>query len=403
MKLNYKYDDALEFLQYCSNEELNFFVELYKNEANLTEGLSSQFEYKINFPNHHKYWKLIAAELQYFGGNTLLNISRNCGVLYKDILCDVCTKVFIPYDKNADVAQIEKVLIFEYLKRSIENMDTFEYKQFKSNFNLLQIDEINMFNEIRKRLWRDTSFSQNIISVLIGSLGKSLIKNTVKNVFPFIVQELFKKSIGLPIGIAINLKDITDPAFRITLPSVLFITYLREKYKEKDVLFRHRYYPKVGSIVRVELMGGVDHSGIYIGRNKIIEITNKDDLGCVEIVDLNDFVYSSIFRSGVTIYVAIDKLSKDIIFDKKIADLANKHKGKKNKYQLRKDNCHSFVHKCIIDEDFDKITSVWMFKQLNESISKNLNNNRSVDWVVCDINPIEHKRINNWKIEDEVV
>ncbi len=404
MKLNYKYDDGLEFIQYCSNEELNFFVELYRNEARLTEGLTSQSEYKEYFPNHHKYWKLIAAELQYFGGNTVLNTPRGYGVLYKEILCDVCSKELISYDKNADISQIEKVLIFEYLEKTIRNMSSQELQDFKNNLNLTQIDEVKLLNEIRKRLFTSKIFFQNTITILLSSFGNSIIKQVVKNALPFIAQELLKKSVGLPIGVAINLKEIADPAFRITLPSVLFIAYLREKYKEKDLEFRHRFYPKIGSILRTELIaGGADHSGIYIGNNQIIEITEKNGLGCVEITDFNDFVHSSSARTGVTVYIAIDKLSKDIIFDNKIINIANKYIGKKNKYQLMKDNCHSFVHKCIINEDFGKITSVWKFKHLTESISKNLNNNRLVQWVVCDINPIEYKRVKKWKIEDEVV
>jgi uncharacterized protein YaaW (UPF0174 family) len=404
MKLNYKYDNGLEFIQYCSNEELNFFVELYKSEAKLTESLTSQSEYKEYFPNHHKYWKLIAAELQYFGGNTVLNTSRGYGVLYKEILCDVCSKELISYDKNADISQIEKVLIFEYLGKTIRNMSSQELQDFKNNLNLTQIDEIKLLNEIRKRLFTNKIFFQNTITILLSSLGNSIIKQVVKNILPLIAQKLLKKSVGLPIGVAINLKEIADPAFRITLPSVLFIVYLREKYKEKDLEFRHRFYPKIGSILRTELIaGGADHSGIYIRNNQIIEITEKNGSGCVEITDFNDFVHSSSARTGVTVYIAIDKLSKDIIFDNKIVNIANKHIGKKNKYQLMKNNCHSFVHKCIINEDFGKITSVWKFKHLTESISKNLNNNRPVQWVVCDINPIEYKKVKKWKIEDEVV
>ena len=42
---------------------------------------------------------------------------------------------------------------------------------------------------------------------------------------------------------------------------------------------------------------------------------------------------------------------KDIIFDNEIINRANNYIGKKNKYQLTKDNCHSFVHKRIINED----------------------------------------------------
>ena len=404
MKLNYRYDDGLEFLQYCSNEELNFFVELFTKEASTTETLTSEQKYRKNFPKHSKYWKLIVAELQYFGGNTFLNILRGRGVLYKEILCNVCEKEYINYDKNADVSQIEKSFIYTYLKKSISEMNIADRNLFRNNFKLIEIDELKLFNEIRKKIFVDDAFFQNITTNLTNSLGKNILKQGVKVVLPIVAQQLLKKTLSLPIGIALTVKDISDPAFRITLPSVFYISYLRNKYKEQDSQFRHLFYPKKGSIVRVELVGNLaDHSGIYIGNGKIIEIMEDNNKGCVQITDLYDFVYSSSMRTGISIYVAVDKLSKDVIYDEHLVENAKKYLGKKNEYRLLKNNCHSFVYKCIINENFDKITSTWKFEHLTKMIEKYMNNGRSVEWVVCDINPLEYKKQNRWKIEDEVV
>jgi hypothetical protein len=226
----------------------------------------------------------------------------------------------------------------------------------------------------------------------------------VKIVLPFVAQQLLKKTLSLPIGIAFTLKDISDPAFRITLPSVFYIAYLRNKYKEQDSQFRHLFYPKIGSILRVELGANLaDHSGIYIGNNEVIEIIEKDGKGCVQVTNLYDFVYSSVVRTGVTIYIAVDKLSKDVLYDNCLVENAKKHIGKKNEYELLKNNCHSFVYKCIINENFDRITNTWKFEHLSKMIEKYMNKNRSIEWVVCDINPLEYKRQNKWKIEDEIV
>ena len=404
MKLNYRYDNGLEFLQYCSNEELNLFVELFKKEASNTETLTLQEDYKRNFPQHSKYWKLIVAELQYFGGNTFLNILRGRGVLYKEILCNVCEKEYINYDKNADVSQIEKFFIYTYLKKSISEMNIADRNLFRKNFKLIEIDELNLLNEIRKRIFVDDTFFQNITTNLTNSLGKNILKQGVKVVLPIVAQQLLKKTLTLPIGIALTVKDMSDPAFRITLPSVFYIAYLRNKYKEQDSQFRHLFYPKIGSILRVELGANIaDHSGIYIGNNEVIEIIEKDGKGCVQVTNLYDFVYSSSVRTGVSIYVAVDKLSKDVIYNDYIAENAIKHLAKKNKYELFKNNCHSFVYKCIINENFDNITDTWKFEHLTKMIEKYVNNGRSVEWVVCDINPLEYKNQNKWKIEDEVV
>ena len=399
-KLTYRYDDGLEFLQYCTNDELNFFVELYKNEAKTTERLTSEQKYKKYYPNHQEYWELLVAELQYFGGNTLSNITRGTGVLYKEILQDVCLKEYINFDENADIAQIEKVFIYEYLNKTIVNMKKDERILLKKSFSLSDIDEVKFLNEVKKNIFSNDVFFQNISTNILNSLGKNIFKQGIKVAVPLMGKQF------APIGIFFTAKDITDPAFRITLPSVIYISYLRNKYRKYDLKYRHRFYPKIGSIVRTDLVGGViDHSGIYIGEGKIIEITEKDGKGCVEVIDLYDFTYGTSIRTGVSIYVAIDKLSKEIIFDNKVKINAEKYLGFTNKYELLKNNCHSFVHKCIIDEQFEVITDVWKFQHLTQSIERYMNKNRSIRWVVCDINPREYanKKKKIWNIKDEIL
>jgi len=407
LQLQYRYDDGLEFLQYVSNEELEFFVDLFQEKAKLTQTLTSQKEYQNYFPDHKQYWELIAAELQYFGGNSFSNVVRKKGVLYKDIVIDICQRENINYDKNADVAHLEKLLVFEVLKKSIHQMDENDIKEFKTKWDIFAIEEIEFLNALRKKIFTEKEFFKTITTDISNSLGKNLLKQGIKVVLPLIAKKFVQKSVGGVIaGAVLSAKDLSDPAFRITRPSVFYIASLRAKYADKDAIFRKKYLPKVGSIVRVSLGGDIaDHSGIYIGDNKIVEIQEQDSKGCVVVTDLYDFVYSSSVRTGVSIYVAIDLRSKEVLADDYLVKNAKKYIGYENKYELFQNNCHSFVHKCIANIDFAETRSgVWMFKDLTKSIEKYLNNEKEVAWVVCDINPKEHKQKKlNWKIEDEVV
>ena len=85
-------------MKYISDEDLNFFAELNSDdldilveiltknkdgEERLTENLTLEEEFIQNQPDHAKYWDLIAAELQTFGGNSFANFLRgDKGVLY---------------------------------------------------------------------------------------------------------------------------------------------------------------------------------------------------------------------------------------------------------------------------------------------------------------------------------
>ena len=91
----YRDDDDLEFLGKVKSEDLNDLVHLliYDKDGieRLTEELSYRDSYKRYSPDHHQYWEDIAGELQCYGANTLVTIFRGGkGVLYKEILCDVC-------------------------------------------------------------------------------------------------------------------------------------------------------------------------------------------------------------------------------------------------------------------------------------------------------------------------
>lgn len=123
----YRYDHDLEFLRSVPNESLNDLVDLFKEKASLTEGLSMNDEYKRYYPNHHMYIERIMEEIQLFGGNSFANLfRRNQGVLYREILCDVCDKMKVNYSSNVDVKQIEQDLLIKILNDHLKTLNVLE-------------------------------------------------------------------------------------------------------------------------------------------------------------------------------------------------------------------------------------------------------------------------------------
>ena len=91
-----------------------------------------------------------------------------------------------------------------------------------------------------------------------------------------------------------------------------------------------------GSIVACDLaLGALDHTGIYIGRNRIVE-RNGD--GNIKKVSIDEFINSSTSRTGVTLYAAC--ANGKVIASSEIANRARKAVGADPGYHIYSKNCH---------------------------------------------------------------
>jgi hypothetical protein len=91
-----------------------------------------------------------------------------------------------------------------------------------------------------------------------------------------------------------------------------------------------------GAIVACDLaLGAIDHTGIYIGRNRIVE---RNGCGRIRKVSIKDFLNSSTLRSGVTLYAACAK--GKVIASPEIARRARDVVGTDTGYHLIGNNCH---------------------------------------------------------------
>ncbi|QCH26938.1 DUF3944 domain-containing protein [Clostridium tyrobutyricum] len=237
----YRYDTDLEFLKYCSNEDLDLLVTyLIKDKdgnPRLTEELTYTDEYKLYSPNHKMYWQLIAAELQCFGANTFATLFRGGkGVLYKELLMDVCNKLKVNYNKNSSTEIIEMNLIMKILTDSIENMDS---QQIKDIIKELKLKTTNYSKEallaaLQFAIKIGGFQSYEIAVIVANAVAKQLLKRGLSftaNATLTRAISIFAGPIGWIITGAWTLIDIGGPAYRVTIPSVVQIAYMRLKNK----------------------------------------------------------------------------------------------------------------------------------------------------------------------------
>ena len=230
---------GLEILYEMDNEELGVLVEIIKDKGKLTEYLTTSDDYKNYYPDHKQYVSKIEYEILAFGSNTFWKNKS-----YKEILCDVCDKMKANYNKNSDLELIENNLIQKVLEKAWEDMSDDE----KNNF-LNSVSEENRNKLYRAgpslfvNLFRSGGFMSYQITVIIANtvakmvLGRGL--SLAANASLTKAMSVLTGPIGMALTTLWTIFDIQGPAYRVTIPAVIFIACTRRIHNNKQLADIH--------------------------------------------------------------------------------------------------------------------------------------------------------------------
>ncbi|MFM2346274.1 MAG: hypothetical protein RL654_1027 [Pseudomonadota bacterium] len=237
----YRYDPDLEFLSKIRSTDLDDLVRCLTHDkdrsARLTEELTANSQYKAHYPNHSKYWELIAAEIQCFGGNTLANALRGGkGVPYKEVLTEVCDKLGVNYSKHSSVDTIEQNMLMKILQDSLDKMSPQELRELCNSVGIPSIGSPSRTAVIAgcQALFKAGGFkSYQLTVVIVNAVLKALIGRGLS----FAGGQVLTKAASVltgPIGWAITgiwtALDIASAAYRVTIPAVIQVAALRQKH-----------------------------------------------------------------------------------------------------------------------------------------------------------------------------
>lgn len=246
----YKYDSDLEFLKDCDNEDLRILVDYLTKDKDgdtrWSESLTYSEAYKKYYPhNLSAMFPSIAEELQRFGGDSIVNIFRGGGVLYKEILMDVAKKAKVNFNKNSSTERIEELYIQKIMEDAIDQMSQKELKEFIEEFGGEEFIGVGPIS---------TRAAHEVLKYIIKGSGMKFYKLAV-----IIANKVAKQLLGRGLALATNasiargihftfawlgpvmwaitaiwtIKDITSPAYRVTTPCVIQIIYMRLKMKNR--------------------------------------------------------------------------------------------------------------------------------------------------------------------------
>ncbi|MEH7179142.1 hypothetical protein [Neobacillus vireti] len=153
----------------------------------------------------------------------------------------------------------------------------------------------------------------------------------------------------------------------------------RLSYHLTDIL-KERPLLSEGAIVWCDLLlGSAEHSGIYVGNNKIVELTGD---GVVREVGFEQFVSigESLVRTGFTVYALCNK--EGVLADPKIAERALDKRDDPRGYNLFTKNCHQFTAGCITGNFTNKTLT---FEQLKWVTALHFGILSLTSRVVCEV------------------
>lgn len=223
----YTYDENLEFLGKCSDEQLKDLADIliYDTDGKFrnTEKITSTNEYKRYKTQYSKYWEILAGDLQKFGGDSRANIIRlGKGVKYDEILDDVLKFLNIPFDKSSSIMDREDKLTEKIFELMIKEMKQNDLVELSKILNLGDYKPAYIMSEVKKLIKGGLLFSYKINKIVANRatefFGEGL--NPTTKVFSLLLKTLIP-SFGI-------VNNITGPAMRVTIPACVIVAYLRK-------------------------------------------------------------------------------------------------------------------------------------------------------------------------------
>lgn len=235
-------NDLIPLIRTAESDDLSILVGYLHNTYN--EDLSSvpgfeeqnpRASEKIYDGDHRLYADDIAAEIQRYGGNSFANIFRGGkGVPYAEILRDVADQLKINYNISSNLDTIESQIQIKILTQAYEKMSKDERRELLNELGVggVSIPAALPVAAIQGAIRLGGFAAYRLAVIVANSIARFLLGRGLS----LGLNAALTRSIGVfvgPIGwgltAILTLVDLAGPAYRVTIPCVLQIAYMRQK------------------------------------------------------------------------------------------------------------------------------------------------------------------------------
>lgn len=196
---------------------------------------------------------LISHEIRTFGGNTIANIYRDArasipvgslldkvlpdseaAVAYDEVVKDVAAHLKVPFSKDADVLVVEDGILRKILRDSFEKMSPEQRSEILKELNVADLSMLAPASGATLiAAGRIGGFASYKLALFVANaVSKALLGRGL----PLAANAMLSRTVGVllgPIGWVVTglwtLADMASPAYRVTVPCVIQIAYMRQK------------------------------------------------------------------------------------------------------------------------------------------------------------------------------
>lgn len=255
--MSYRNDPDLEFISKASNDDLLLLADtlMYKDakhrENKSHRGTSTLYlddKFEANYPHNLKaIWQPIAEELQKFGGHSGVNwiFRRNKGVLYREILIDVCKrqKVKNINFKKDDISIIENAFLQKTVELAIEKMSESDRRELVDGLKNIEalsdqlkkavISKEGLLNLVQLA-FKQGGFKSYILTLqVVNGISKTVFGRGLSIGANAALMKYIGSFMSGPWGwafaAATTVWDIMGPNKDVSLKGVAIVSYMRKK------------------------------------------------------------------------------------------------------------------------------------------------------------------------------
>jgi len=220
-------DNLLSLLQRANPDELGAFVDYLTDSGNGRVSLSNDVcAALVRAKTQRAYTEAILRtmirEFQLFGGNSIINIFRSGGVRYSEILFDVLEHLKGLREDGDSIADIELKVLKKLWGLTLEGVSREQRAELLRKFESEQAGNsggTDYLNLARLLFSAMAASSFGIAGGAAASVG-------------FVSTRAISTALG-PIGLALSgvwgTYNLTSAAYRVTVPCVVLVAYLRIK------------------------------------------------------------------------------------------------------------------------------------------------------------------------------
>ena len=231
----------MKVMKRMENAELSVLATIVVEKGWETEELTSNafFQKCRENGDYQSCADLIASEIRLFGGNTFANIMRGgVGPDYKEVACDVCEKLDVEVDPTDRMRDIDRALLAKVLTDMWDEMSDSERQELLESMNIDYNPDSNLASAGLAALmavFKAGGFASYELAVIVVNavarliLGRGL--SLVANAMVTRVLGIVTGPIGMTLTALWLAADLAGPAYRVTIPAVIYLAAMREIYR----------------------------------------------------------------------------------------------------------------------------------------------------------------------------